>query len=45
MERDIGATISLMPVAWEGSPMMGRWESFFTTGMADTSRVFLVALS
>ena len=40
--RAIGATLSRRPVPWLGSPMIGRWLSFCTTGIAEMSNVFRV---
>ena len=42
---DMDSTISQGPVAWLGSMMMGRWVSFFNTGMQLISRVFRVVVS
>ena len=40
--RARGITLSLRPTAWDGSPMMGKWDSALMTGMAEMSNVFLV---
>jgi len=40
--RAMGSTWSRRPVPCDGSPTMGRCESFFTTGMAEISMVFRV---
>ena len=37
--------MSRRPAPWLGSPMIGRWLSFFTTGIAEMSNVFRVAVS
>ena len=43
--RAIGGTRYHLPVAWLGSPMMGRWLNRLITGMALTSKVKRVAVS
>src|ERR1700722_5722955 len=40
--RAMGATLSRRPVPWEGSPIMGRCDSFLITGMAAMSKVLRV---
>ena len=41
----MGSTLSRIPVPWLGSTKIGRCESFWTTGTAERSRVFRVAVS
>ena len=43
--RAMGLTLARRPVPWLGSTMIGRWLSFFTTGMAERSSVLRVEVS
>ena len=45
MARATGITLSRRPTAWEGSAMIGKWDSFSMTGIAEMSRVLRVYVS